>query len=119
MFPIDPSFSIPMAFLGAAFLFSLGLVFLFAPAKGLALTKHHASELPTIMAGRYFCLALLTTIIAQMGSLDLLSGAFFILAALAFFDAATYALKKKAVLPHIMAGILALIVSATALGGVR
>jgi len=119
MLPVNASISIHLALIGAAFLFVLGIVFLLAPSKGLAATKHHAEDLPTIMAGRYFCLSALTAIIALKGSAELLAGAFFILSALAFFDAATYASRKKKVMPHLLAGAFALIVPAIALGGVR
>ena len=119
MLPINASASVPFALFGAAFLLALGLVFLFAPSKGLALTKHHAEDLPTIMAGRYFCLASLTAIVALKGSAELLAGAFFVLSALAFFDAAVYATRKKNVVPHLLAGAFTLIVPAIALGGVR
>ena len=117
MLPVPASVSIPMAVIGAVFLFVLGALFLFAPSKGLAATKHHGEDLPTIMAGRYFFFAFAIAIICWKGSIELVGWLFAGFAALAFFDAATYAARKKAVAPHLLAGLASLLIPVVAFGG--
>lgn len=106
-----------IAGLAAAFLFFLGLTFLFAPAAGLKMTKHTAEDLPTIMAGRYFFFVFALAAVMWKGSPELLAVIFLGLAGVAFFDAAVYASKSKDVRPHLAAGVLALIVPAIMFGG--
>ena len=117
MIPVASSVAGPLALVVAGFLLVLGLLFLFAPSKGLLATKHHAEDLPIIMAGRYFFLAFIVFMIARQGSPFLLANAFFGLAGLAFFDAITYGMRNKPVMPHLLAGIGALTIPAIALWG--
>ena len=117
MLPLSSNVAIPMAIVGAAFLFVLGAMFLFAPEKGLAATKHHSEDLPTIMAGRYFFFVFAIAVVCWKGSTELVGWLFAGFAALSFFDAVTYAARKKAVLPHLMAGVASLLVPAVAFGG--
>ncbi|MEO1554039.1 MAG: hypothetical protein AAFR82_08885, partial [Pseudomonadota bacterium] len=95
----------------------LGVLFAISPARGLAATKHRAENLPTIMAGRYFFMTFVAIGIALTGTLQQLAYVFMGFAAVAFFDAATYARAKTPVVPHIAAGIGALIVAFIALEG--
>mmetsp|Transcript_6083 Transcript_6083/g.7921 ORF Transcript_6083/g.7921 Transcript_6083/m.7921 type:complete len:84 (-) Transcript_6083:117-368(-) len=81
------------------------------------MTKHRAESLPTIMAGRYFFMVLIAVGVAITGTLQQVAFVFMGLAGVAFFDAATYARAKTAVMPHILAGIGALIVAFVALEG--
>lgn len=117
MLPITTTAAVYMAIIGAIFLFVLGLLFLFAPTKGLEATKHHAEDLPTIMAGRYLFLTFAIAIICWKGSTELIGWLFAGLAGLAFFDAATYAARNKLVTPHVLAGLASLLVPAVAFGG--
>ncbi|MFN3211780.1 MAG: hypothetical protein ACE37M_01625 [Henriciella sp.] len=117
MLPIPASSAIYLAYLTGAFLALLGIVFAISPTRGLAMTKHRAENLPTIMAGRYFFMVLVAVGVALTGTLQQIAFVFMGLAGVAFFDAATYARAKTAVLPHILAGVGALIVAIIALQG--
>ena len=117
MLPIPASSAVYLAYITAAFLVLLGVVFAISPSRGLAMTKHRAENLPTIMAGRYFFMVFVAVGIAMTGTLQQLAFVFMGLAGVAFFDAATYARAKTAVMPHILAGIGALVVSFIALEG--
>ncbi|MEL6857033.1 MAG: hypothetical protein AAFO74_01525 [Pseudomonadota bacterium] len=117
MLPFSASVAIPLAWITAGFLALLGILFAVAPKLGLQATKHRAENLPTIMAGRYFFFVFVVAGIVMTGTLQQIAFVFMGLAAVAFFDAATYARAKSAVLPHIGAGIGALIVAFIALQG--
>jgi len=115
--PIPASWAVYLAVLTGVFLFLLGAVFMLSPAKGFAMTKHRAENLPTIMAGRYFFMVLIAVGVALTGSLHQLAFVFLGLAGVAFFDAAVYARAKTTVAPHLAAGIGAIIVAIIALEG--
>jgi len=115
--PIPASYAVYLALFTAGFLALLGVIFLVAPSRGLAQTKHRAENLPTIMAGRYFFMVMIVAGVALTGDLTQLAFVFLGLAGVAFFDAATYARAKTPVMPHIMAGFGALIVALLALEG--
>lgn len=117
MLPVPASTALYLAYVTGAFLALLGIVFAIAPSRGLAMTKHRAESLPTIMAGRYFFMVLIAVGVAMTGTLQQVAFVFMGLAGVAFFDAATYARAKTAVMPHILAGIGALIVAFVALEG--
>lgn len=117
MLPVPASVATYLALFTGGFLAVLGLLFTFAPAQGLMVTKHRAENLPTIMAGRYFFMVFIAIGTALYGTREQLAYVFFGLAAVAFFDAATYARAKTAVGSHIAAGIGAIIVAAIALEG--
>ena len=117
MLPIPASSAIYLAMITGGFLALLGIVFAVSPSRGLAMTKHRAENLPTIMAGRYFFMVLVAVGVALTGTLQQLAYVFMGLAGVAFFDAATYARAKTPVMPHIGAGIGALIVAFIALEG--
>ncbi|MEM9055109.1 MAG: hypothetical protein AAGB16_07275 [Pseudomonadota bacterium] len=117
MLPVPASLASLLAIVTGGFLLMLGLVFLFAPQRGLAMTKHRAESLPIIMAGRYFFMTLIAVAAAVGGSIKQIGLVFVGLAGVAFFDAATYAHAKTAVAPHVLAGIGALVVAVIALGG--
>lgn len=117
MLPVPASSAVYLAYLTGGFLALLGVLFAVAPKVGLAATKHQAEHLPTIMAGRYFFMVFVAIGIAVSGTLQQIAYVFMGLAAVAFFDAATYARAKTPVIPHIGAGIGALIVAAIALRG--
>ncbi|MEM7460296.1 MAG: hypothetical protein AAF331_12585 [Pseudomonadota bacterium] len=111
------SSAVYLAYLTGGFLALLGVLFAVAPKIGLAATKHRAENLPTIMAGRYFFMVFVAVGIAMTGTMQQIAYVFMGLAAVAFFDAATYARAKSPVVPHIAAGIGALIVAFIALEG--
>lgn len=117
MLPISASIAMPLAWVTAGFLAVLGILFAVAPKLGLQATKHRAENLTTIMAGRYFFFVFVVVGIILTGTLQQVAFVFMGLAAVAFFDAATYARAKTAVVPHIGAGIAALIVAFIALQG--
>ena len=117
MLPVPASSAVYLAYVTAALLVLLGVVFAIAPSRGLAMTKHRAESLPTIMAGRYFFMVFVAIGVAMTGTLQQLAFVFMGLAGVAFFDAATYARAKTAVVPHILAGVGALIVAIIALEG--
>ena len=117
MLPIPASSAVILALVTAGFLTLLGILFAVSPNRGLAATKHRAENLPTIMAGRYFFMVLISVGVALTGTLEQLAFVFMGLAGVAFFDAATYARAKTPVMPHIMAGIGALVVAFIALEG--
>ena len=117
MLPVPASVAIYLALITAGFLMLLGLVFSFAPSRGLAMTKHRADQLPSIMAGRYFFMVLVAVGVALTGTMQQPGFVFLGLAGVAFFDAAVYARAKTATGSHLVAGIGALIVTAIALGG--
>ena len=117
MLPIPASSATWLACITGGFLALLGVLFAVSPSRGLAATKHRAENLPTIMAGRYFFMVLVAVGVAMTGTLQQLAFVFLGLAGVAFFDAATYARAKTAVVPHIVAGIGALIVAFIALEG--
>jgi len=115
--PIPASSAVYLALFTGGFLALLGVMFAVAPKLGLKATKHRAEQLPTIMAGRYFFMVFIAVGVALTGSLQQLAYVFMGLAAVAFFDAATYARAKTPVVPHIAAGIGAVLVSFIALEG--
>ncbi|MEO1323253.1 MAG: hypothetical protein AAFV59_09630 [Pseudomonadota bacterium] len=117
MLPVPASSSVYLAYLTGGFLALLGVLFAVSPKLGFAVTKHKAENLPTIMAGRYFFMVFVAVGIALSGTLQQIAYVFMGLAAVAFFDAATYARAKSPVIPHIAAGMGALIVSFIALEG--
>lgn len=117
MLSVPASAAIYLAYVTGAFLLLLGVIFAVSPRRGLAVTKHRAENLPTIMAGRYFFMVLVAVGVAMTGTLQQLAYVFLGLAAVAFFDAATYARAKTAVAPHLVAGVGALIVAFIALQG--
>lgn len=117
MLPLPASSAVYLALATGGFLALLGVVFAISPQRGFAVTKHRAENLPTIMAGRYFFMVLVSVGVALTGTLQQLAFVFLGLAGVAFFDAATYARAKTPVLPHILAGIGAIIVAAIALKG--
>ena len=117
MLPVPASSAVYLAYLTGAFLALLGVLFAVSPKLGLAVTKHRAENLPTIMAGRYFFMVFVAVGIGMSGTLQQIAYVFMGLAAVAFFDAATYARARTAVVPHIAAGIGALIVAMIALKG--
>lgn len=117
MLPIPASSATILAYVTGGFLALLGILFAVSPGRGLEATKHRAENLPTIMAGRYFFMVLVSVGVALTGTLQQLAFVFMGLAGVAFFDAATYARAKTPVMPHIMAGIGALIVAFIALEG--
>ena len=115
MLPVPLNLATGFALIAAAFTLLLALIFLFAPERGLAVTKHHADKLPLIMAGRYLFMTMIVVGVVFAGSAELLAYVFMGLAGVAFFDAAVYAQAKRSTLPHIGAGVGALVVSALAL----
>jgi len=115
--PIDSIYAVPLAMIGAVSLLVLGILFFFAPESGLKFTKHHAEDLPTIMASRYFFFAFVVVAVVWKGTPELLAAVFFGLAAVAFLDAATYGLRGKTMWPHISAGLAALVIPIIALAG--
>lgn len=117
MLPVPASIAVYLALFTAGFLMLLGVIFTVAPARGLAMTKHRAENLPSIMAGRYFFMVLVAVGVALTGTAQQLGFVFLGLAGVAFFDAAVYAKAKTATAPHLAAGVGALIVAAIALGG--
>ena len=117
MLPVPASWASYLAIATGGFLLLLGLVFLFAPQRGLAMTEHRADNLPTIMAGRYFFMTMIALAVAFGGTSQQTAFVFMGLAGVAFFDAAVYAKAKTTVTPHILAGVGALIVAAIALKG--
>ena len=117
MLPVPASVAVYFALFTGAFLMLLGVMFTFAPARGLAATKHRAENLPSIMAGRYFFMVLVAVGVVLTGTLQQLGFVFLGLAGVAFFDAAVYAQAKTATAPHLAAGFGALIVALIALGG--
>ncbi len=117
MLPIPASSAVYLAYLTGGFLALLGVLFAVSPKIGLSVTKHRAENLPTIMAGRYFFMVFVAIGIALSGTMQQIAYVFMGLAAVAFFDAATYARAKAHVTPHIAAGIGALIVAFIALEG--
>lgn len=117
MLPIPASSAVYLAYVTGAFLALLGIVFAVSPARGLAMTKHRAENLPTIMVGRYFFMVLIAVGVALTGTLHQIAYVFMGLSGVAFFDAATYARAGTAVTPHILAGAGALIVAFIALQG--
>ena len=117
MLPIPASWAIYLAIFTGGFLALLGVLFAVSPARGLAATKHRAENLPTIMAGRYFFMVLVSIGVALTGTLQQLAFVFMGRAGGAVFDAATYARAKSAIAPHIAAGVGALIVAFIALEG--
>lgn len=117
MLPVPASSAVYLAYITGGFLGLLGVMFAISPKAGLNATKHRAENLPTIMAGRYFFMVLVTVGVAITGTLQQLGYVFLGLAAVAFFDAATYARARTTVVPHIAAGIGALIVAFIALKG--
>lgn len=117
MLPIPASSAIWLAYITGGFLALLGILFAVSPRRGLAATKHREENLPTIMAGRYFFMVFVAVGIAMTGTLQQLAFVFMGLAGVAFFDAATYARANTSVMPHISAGLGALIVAFIALEG--
>lgn len=117
MLPIPASTATILAYVAGGFLALLGILFAVSPGRGLAATKHRAENLPTIMAGRYFFMVLVAVGVAITGTMQQLAFVFMGLAGVAFFDAATYARAKTPVMPHILAGVGALIVAFIALEG--
>lgn len=117
MLPVPASSAIWLAYITGGFLALLGILFAVSPRRGLAATKHREEKLPTIMAGRYFFMVFVAVGIAMTGTLQQLAFVFMGLAGVAFFDAATYARAKTPVMPHIAAGLGALIVAFIALEG--
>lgn len=117
MLPVPASSAVYLAYVTGGFLALLGVMFAVAPKAGLKATKHQAEHLPTIMAGRYFFMVFIAVGVALTGTLQQLAYVFMGLAAVAFFDAATYTRAKTPVIPHIVAGVGALIVAAIALRG--
>jgi len=115
--PIPASVAVALALVTGGFLALLGVIFAISPQRGLAATKHRAENLPTIMAGRYFFMVLVAVGVALTGTMQQLAYVFLGLAGVAFFDAATYARAKTPILPHIIAGIGAVIVAFIALKG--
>ena len=106
-----------LAFGIAVFLLVLGIVFVMAPEKGLAMTRHRAENLPTIMAGRYFFMALMALGVAFRGSVSDVTYVAAGLAGVAIFDALTYYRAGTSILPHIVAGLGALLVIFVAYSG--
>lgn len=117
MLPIPANTAIYLAMIGGAVPLILGLIFAVSPDRGFAATKHRSEQLPRIMVGRYFFMAFIAAIVALRGDLQLIAAVFVGLAGVAFFDAMTYARAKTKVMPHLVAGIAALIVPAVALWG--
>ncbi|MEP1143430.1 MAG: hypothetical protein ABJH52_06900 [Henriciella sp.] len=117
MLPIPASSATYLALLTGGFLALLGVLFAVSPSRGFAVTKHREENLPTIMAGRYFFFVFVAVGVALTGTLQQVAFVFMGLAGVAFFDAATYARAKTSTLPHIAAGIGALIVAFIALEG--
>ncbi len=117
MFWIDSSVAVPAAMLVAAGLLGLGFLFHFAPKDGLKLTRHHAEDLPAVMAGRYFFFAFVIVAVAWEGSPILLLAVFCALSGVAFLDAATYRSRGKTFWPHLAAGIAALVIPVIVLFG--
>lgn len=117
MLPIPASSAVILALITGGFLALLGVIFAISPQRGFAVTKHRAENLPTIMAGRYFFMVLMAVGVALTGTLQQLAFVFLGLAGVAFFDAATYARAKTTILPHILAGVGAIIVAVIALKG--
>lgn len=101
----------------AVFLLVLGIVFVMAPEKGLAMTRHRAENLPIIMAGRYFFMALMALGVAFRGSVSDVTYVAAGLAGVAVFDALTYYRAGTSILPHIVAGLGALLVMFVAYSG--
>lgn len=106
-----------LAYAGGLMTLVLGVVFLFSPARGLAMTQHHADKLPTIMAGRYFFMTLIAVAAAMSAKPATIALVFIGLAGVAFFDALVYARANRPVLPHLAAGIGAAVVSGVAYWG--
>lgn len=117
MLPIPASWAVYLAIVTGIFLFILGVVFVLSPARGFAMTKHRAENLPAIMAGRYFFMVLIAVGVALTGSLTQLAFVFLCLAGVAFFDAAVYARAKTAIAPHLAAGVGAILVAVIAFEG--
>lgn len=117
MLPVPAIWAVYLAVITGVFLFILGAAFVLSPTRGFAMTKHRAENLPTIMAGRYFFMVLIAVGVALTGSLQQLAFVFLCLAGVAFFDAAVYARAKTAIIPHMAAGVGAVLVAVIALEG--
>lgn len=117
MLPIAANTAIYLAMIGGAVPLILGLIFAVSPDKGFAATKHREEQLPRIMVGRYFFMAFIAFVVALNGDLKLIAAVFVGLAGVAFFDALTYLRAGTPIMPHLLAGLAALLVPAVAIWG--
>ncbi len=117
MLPVPASWAVYLAMIGGVLPLVLGLVFAVSPKMGLVVTEHRAEQLPRIMVGRYFFMAMIAFVVAFRGDLHLIAAVFVGLAGVAFFDALTYVRAGTKIMPHLVAGLLALIVPAVAVWG--
>lgn len=117
MLPVPASWAIYLAMIGGALPLLLGLLFAISPSKGFAATKHREEHLHRIMVGRYFFMAFIAFVVALNGDLKLIAAVFVGLAGVAFFDALTYLRAGTPIMPHFIAGALALFVPAVAIWG--
>ncbi len=117
MLSVSADLAIYMAYAGGAVTFCLGLVFLISPARGLDITRHTADKLPLIMAGRYMFMTMMAVAAGIAGQSQTIALVFIGLAGVAFFDTLVYAQAKRAVMPHFLAGIGALLVVCAAFWG--
>jgi uncharacterized membrane-anchored protein len=95
--------------IGGAFLLLLGYLFWTNPKLGLEQTGHHAENLPSVMADRYFAFALLGLFAVIYQDLNVILAFFAACTLMAFMDARIYHLAEKKTIKHLMAGALSVV----------
>jgi len=93
-----------LAGLGAFWTAVLAFVFLRDPAKGLAMTDHHHSELPQVMTDRYFALVILALAAVLYRDFYVIAFLFAVFSFLGFADAYIYRKAGKPFHKHLSAG---------------
>ncbi|PQO24533.1 hypothetical protein C2I36_02550 [Rhodobacteraceae bacterium WD3A24] len=94
---------------------ALAVLFALAPGRGMAIATHRKSHLPLVLADRYaaFCLLAIAAVIYR--DLNVIAVLFAVFAFMGIVDAWLYARDGHPCARHLIAGLLAALVSATAL----
>lgn len=86
------------------------LVYLFYPnpARGMAVVKHRAEDLPQVMTGRYIGFFLFAIGAAIYRDPYVIAWMFAVFATVSFWDVMTYRKGGHAYAPHLQAGLLSI-----------
>ena len=113
-----PTIALAGSALGVAVTATLALLFIRDPIKALAQTTHHPDQLPQVMTGRYIALTALALGATLYGNMAVIAFLFAVFAFLGFADATIYSRAGRPALKHVVAGLMALVVTSCALAAI-
>ena len=110
-----PIYITALAALMCAMVLYLGIIFLWAPEKGLEFATHQREHLPSVMANRYFMMAAIMIGSLIYGRPEVIAFAFAVTGYTPAHDAWIYAQNGQPYGKHVVPAVLSAVVVAAAL----